>query len=207
MRRAGFAERFADGSWAIPEDFLDKARAFEERNRMRQPARLVLMSSVGLDQMAETEGATWLDRQLVAERPEPLRAGGFGREAEDAIERRRRWLLTQGLAKERDGRTVYQRNLLRELRRREVSAAADRLSKELGKSFAAPLDGERIEGVYRRPLRLASGKFAVIEKSKEFTLVPWRPALERQRGQMVGGVVRGSSVSFDFGKKRGMGIG
>ena len=207
MRRAGFAERFADGSWAIPEDFLDKACAYEERNRMRQPARLVLMSNFSLDQMGETEGATWLDRQLVAEQSEPLRARGFGREAEDAIERRRRWLMQQGLAKERDGRTVYQRNLLTELRRREVSSAADRLSKELGKPFEAPLDGERIEGVYRRPLRLASGKFAIIEKSKEFTLVPWRAALERQRGKIVGGIVRGSSVSFDFIKKRGIGIG
>lgn len=207
MRRAGFAERFADGSWAIPEDFLDKARAYEKRNRMRQAARLVLMSSFSLDQMGETEGATWLDRQLVAERPEPLRVGAFGREAEDAIGRRRRWLMRQGLAKEVDGRTVYQRNLLRELRRREVSVAADRLSKELGKPFAAPLDGERIEGVYRRPLRLASGKFAVIEKSKEFTLVPWRSVLERQRGQIVGGVMRGATASFEFGRKRGIGIG
>lgn len=205
MRRAGFAERFADGSWAIPEDFHDKAQAYDERNRMRQPARLVLMSSLGLDRMAETEGATWLDRQLLAERPEPLRHDGFGREAQDAIARRRRWLLSQGLAKERDGRTVYQRNLLTELRRREVSAAADRLSKELGKSFAVPLDGERIEGVYRRPVRLASGKFAIIEKSKEFTLVPWRAALERQRGKVVGGIVRGSAISFVFGKKRGIG--
>lgn len=207
MRRAGVVERLADGSWTIPEDFLHKARAFEERNLMRQPARLVLMSSVGLDSMTKAEGATWLDRQLVSEQPESLRESGFGREAKDAIERRRRWLLSQGLAKERDGLTLYQRNLLTELRRREVSAAADRLSKELGKSYAAPLDGERIEGVYRRPLRLASGKFAVIEKSKEFMLVPWRTVLERQRGQMVGGVVRGSSVSFDFSKKRGIGIG
>lgn len=206
MRRSGFAERFADGSWAIPEDFLDKARAYEERSRMRQPARLVLMSTFSLDQMGEREGATWLDRQLVAEQPEPLRARGFGREAEDAMERRRRWLMQQGLAKERDGRTVYQRNFLGELRRREVRAAVDRLSKEFGKPFAQPIDGERIEGVYRRPLQLASGKFAVIEKSKEFTLVPWRATLERQRGKIVGGIVRGSSVSFDFTKKRGIGI-
>ncbi len=206
MRRAGSAERFADGSWAIPEDFLDTARAYEERSRMRQPARLVLMSSLGLDRMVETVGATWLDRQLLAERPEPLRAVGFGREAEDAIERRRRWLLTQGLAKERDGRTVYQRNLVTELRRREVAAAADRLSKELGKPFAEPLDGERIEGVYRRPLRLASGKFAVIEKSKEFTLVPWRAVLERQRGKLVSGVTRGGEISWNFTRRRSLGI-
>ena len=54
--------------------------------------------------------------------------------------------------------------------------------------------------------RLASGKFAVIEKSKEFTLVPWRPVLERQRGQMVGGVMRGATSPFEIGKKRGMGL-
>jgi type IV secretory pathway VirD2 relaxase len=202
MRRAGFAERFADGSWAVPEDFLDKARAYEERNRVRQPARLVLMSSFSLDQMGETEGATWLDRQLVAERPEPLRQGGFGREAQDAIERRRRWLMNQGLARVREGRTVYRRNLLTELRRRELRAAGEKLSKELGKPFAEPLDGERIEGVYRRPLRLASGKFAVIEKSKEFTLVPWRAALERQRSKIVSGIVRGDTISWTIGRQR-----
>lgn len=207
MRRTGLVERMSDGSWTIPEDFLDKARAFEERGRMSQPARLVLLSSFGLEQMAEAEGATWLDRQLNAERPEPLRTGGFGREAEEAIDRRRRWLIQQGLAKDTGGRTVYQRNLLRELRRRELSAAAERLSNELGKPFTEPLDGERIEGVYRQPVRLASGKFAVIEKSREFTLVPWRAVLERRRGQALSGGVRGSSVSFDFGKKRGAGIG
>ena len=206
MRRAGFAERSADGSWAIPDDFLDKVRGYEERNRMPQPARLVLMSSVTLEQMVEAQGATWLDRQLMSDRPEPLRDSGFGREAQDAMERRRRWLLAQGLAKESSGRTVYQRNLLTELRSREMSAAVERLSKELRKPFVDPLDGVRIEGVYRRPLRLASGKFAVIEKSREFTLVPWRAALERQRGKALSGIVRGSSVSFDFGKRRGVEI-
>ena len=32
------------------------------------------------------------------------------------------------------------------------------------------------------------------------------PVLERQRGRVVSGVVRGSSVSFDFTKKRGIGL-
>ena len=207
MRRAGLVERTSDGSWTIPDDFLDKARAFEERSRMRQPARLVLLSSFGLEQMIEAEGATWLDRQLVTEPTESLRATGFGREAGTATERRRRWLIQQGFAKETDGRTVYQRNMLRHLQRRELSAAGEGLSKDLGKPFTEPLDGERIDGVYRLPVRLASGKFALIEKSREFTLVPWRAVLEHRRGQALSGVVRGSSVSFDFGKKRGVGIG
>ena len=206
MRRTGLVERMSDGSWTIPEDFLDKARAFEERTRMRQPARLALLSSFGLEQMVEAEGATWLDRQLNAERPVPLRTGGFGQEVGESIERRRRWLVQQGLAKETDGRTVYQRNLLRHLQRRELSAAAERLSKDLGKTFTEPLDGERVDGVYQRSVRLASGKFAVIEKSKEFTLVPWRDVVERQHGKAIGGVTRGSAVKFDFGKKRGIGM-
>jgi len=30
-------------------------------------------------------------------------------------------------------------------------------------------------------------KYGVIEKSREFTLVPWRPVLERAIGKQVGG--------------------
>jgi hypothetical protein len=166
----------------------------------------VLLSSFKLEQMVEAEGATWLDRQLLADRPEPLRQTDFGRQAEDAIARRRRWLLSQGLATEQGDRTVYARNLLHELRRREVGTAARRLAKEVGKPFAELLDGERLEGVYRGPLRLASGKFAVIEKSRAFALVPWRPELERVRGRAVSGIVRGTTISWSFGQKRGLGI-
>ena len=64
-----------------------------------------------------------------------------------------------------------------------------------------------VEAWCRQPVWLASGKYTVIKKSKKFTLIPWRPVLSRQRGKMVGGVIRGSFVSFDFGKKRGIGIG
>jgi hypothetical protein len=45
----------------------------------------------------------------------------------------------------------------------------------------------RIEGIYRRHVDLASGRFAVIEKSREFTLVLWRPVLERNLGKSVSG--------------------
>ncbi len=131
MRRSGFAERFADGSWAIPEDFLDKARAWS------------LCRPSAWTRWARGKGRPGSTASLWRSNPSRC-AREFGREAEDAMERRRRWFMQQGLAKERDGRTVYQRNLLRELHCREVSAAVDRLSKEFGKPFAAPLDGERI---------------------------------------------------------------
>ena len=116
-------------------------------------------------------------------------------------------LVNQGLAHERDGRILFQRNLLRELRRREVTSVAKQLTQELGKPFSELVDGKRMAGTYIRPIRLASGKFALIENSREFTLVPWRPTVERHRGKNLSAVMRGSSVSFDFTKKRGIGMG
>jgi hypothetical protein len=49
---------------------------------------------------------------------------------------------------------------------------------------------------------LASGRFAVVEKSREFTLVPWRAALEAQFGKQVGGIMRADGVSWRFGRGR-----
>jgi hypothetical protein len=62
--------------------------------------------------------------------------------------------------------------------------------------------GERIEGVYRRSLELAGGRFAVIEKSREFTLVPWRPVLERNLDMQVSGIMRGDTISWTIGRHR-----
>jgi hypothetical protein len=46
------------------------------------------------------------------------------------------------------------------------------LSNELGLAYAETRPGERVEGIYRRYVDLASGRFAVIEQSRDFTLVP-----------------------------------
>ncbi|HXI87737.1 MAG TPA: DUF3363 domain-containing protein, partial [Parvularculaceae bacterium] len=206
LRRQDVVRRFPDGSWEIPEDFEERIEALA-KNRARYPGRIRALSFFSLEVQVDADGATWLDRQLLAEEPTVLRGERFGAEVGEALRRRRARLIEQGLA-ERDGpRVRFQRNLLRMLRRREVAAAGAKLAKETGLAFIEAQDGDRIEGVYKRPIRLASGKFAVIEKSKEFTLVPWRPVLERRRGQLVVGVVRGASISFDFTRKRGIGIG
>ncbi|HDN9415990.1 TPA: DUF3363 domain-containing protein, partial [Aeromonas salmonicida] len=47
---------------------------------------------------------------------------------------------------------------------------------------------------------------AVVEKSHEFTLVPWRPIIDRQLGREVMGVVQGGSVSWQLGRQRGIGL-
>ncbi|TIW14940.1 MAG: DUF3363 domain-containing protein, partial [Mesorhizobium sp.] len=62
--------------------------------------------------------------------------------------------------------------------------------------------GERVEGTLGRSVELASGKYAVIEKSREFTLVPWRPVLERHIGKEVCGIMRGEGISWAIGRQR-----
>src|SRR3546814_10856153 len=76
------------------------------------------------------------------------------------------------------------------LQRRELLRVAGQLSEELGLPFAEARPGERIEGRLGRMIEMTSGRYALIEKSREFTLVPWRPVLERQIGKSVSGIMR-----------------
>jgi hypothetical protein len=93
--------------------------------------------------------------------------------------------------------------MLTQLRDRELKRVAGQLSGELGLAYTEAQSGTRIEGIYRRHVDLASGRFAVIEKSREFTLVPWRPVLERNLGKSVSGVMRGDAISWTLGRQRG----
>jgi hypothetical protein len=61
------------------------------------------------------------------------------------------------------------------------------------------------KGVYERPVDLAQGRLAVIAKSKEFTLVPWRPELERYRGATISVRQTAGGINFSVGKTRGIG--
>lgn len=50
-------------------------------------------------------------------------------------------------------------------------------------------------------------RYAMIEKSREFSLVPWRPVLDRAIGKPVSGVMRDGPISWTIGgRSRGLGI-
>jgi hypothetical protein len=47
----------------------------------------------------------------------------------------------------------------------------------------------------------------MIDDGLGFQLVPWRPALERELGEQVNGVIGpGGGIDWDFGRKRGLGL-
>ena len=75
-----------------------------------------------------------------------------------------------------------------------------------GSIYVPARDGAMVQGTYRNATMLASDKFAVIERNAQFTLVPWRPILERYRGREVVGIVRGMGVSWQLGRDRDRGL-
>ncbi|MBS0220362.1 MAG: relaxase/mobilization nuclease and DUF3363 domain-containing protein [Proteobacteria bacterium] len=203
MRRAGLSlARQADGTWIIAPDHLERAAAFERAQARRVPVVIEALSTVPLERQAVAEGATWLDRELLADAPIITRDTGFGREVREALARRRQWLIEQELARAEQDRMVYRANLLGQLRRRELVRVGAQLSSELGLPYAEARPAGRIEGTYRRRLDLASGRFALIDKGREFTLVPWRTVLDHHEGKHVSGVASDESISWSIGRQR-----
>jgi type IV secretory pathway VirD2 relaxase len=206
MRRQNLVERSSSGDWSVGADHLERAGQFEAAQRSQSPARITVLSWQSLDELPGASGATWLDKQLVARSPEMIASTGLGSEFEGALRSRRQWLLEQGLAREQGGRIAYARNLLQTLERRELAEVSGRMARETGLDYAEAKPGDRITGTYRRMLTLNSGRFALIERARDFSLVPWRPVLERAKGQAVTGVVGGEGISWSIGQKRGLGL-
>lgn len=203
MRRlTGGVTREADGTWIIAPDHLDRATAYEAARASDRPVAVETLSPQPLEKLVGAEAATWLDRELVANNPQPLRDAGFGHDVRDAQGRRRQWLIAQGFAEEAGGGTVYRPGILADLQRRELLRIGAQLSRELGMPFVESESGARVSGVYRRPVDTMSGRYALVEKSREFTLVPWRPVLDRHVDKSVSGILRGDGISWSFGRGR-----
>lgn len=204
IRRAtDAAEREPDGTWTIAPDHLDRIRGYERRLALARPLAIETLSTLPIERQIGAEGATWLDRQLTREVNQARADHGFGRDVSQALERRQQWLIEQGLM-QRDGDDIlFRKDILDVLRQRELQQVGRQLSAQIGKDFVDPIPGIRVDGVYRQAIDLASGRFALIEKSLEFTLVPWRPALERHIGRAVSGIPHGDGFDWTIGRGRG----
>jgi type IV secretory pathway VirD2 relaxase len=192
-RSTGLVEREPNGTWKIAPDYVEHALEYERRRAAREPVRIEPLTAIALEQMPAHDGITWLDEDASlsgAHGP----TGSFGSKVADAMRRRQQWLAEQGLADKPDRLDI--------LRRRELQRIAGQLSRELGIGFVEAEPGLPIDGTYRRSVQVGTTRMAVIENSREFTLVPWRPVLERQIGKEVSGIMRGRDLSWTFGRQR-----
>lgn len=200
LRRSGVVERVADGVWRVPSDFLSHAQVHDAQ---RAAGVIVeLRSHLSIEQQVHAQGATWLDHRLVGDAKE-LSPKGFGAQVHGALQDRMGFLVDQGLADRRGQRVVLARNLLSTLRDRELAETGKVIQHQTGLIHRPLLDGERANGVYRRSVQLASGRFAMLDDGMGFSLVPWRPVVEQRLGQQVSAIARGVSVTWGLGRQRG----
>ncbi|MEP6826987.1 MAG: DUF3363 domain-containing protein, partial [Aestuariivirga sp.] len=204
---------YADIGHVAPELLADKgmivsveSKAIDGQDTPRVQARI--LSYLNLAKLAEAEGATWLDKELLKRQPERIVAQGFGAQVNGALVQRRKWLIENSLGTETEqGLFKPSPNLLQRLRQRDLRQASVALSKELGLTYAEPTEGQEIAGRYSRSTHLASGKYAVIQKAKEFVLVPWQREFEYTKGKPITGTVSGQTITWGWGSERRKGIG
>ena len=205
LRRAGIVEWTDADHWRIPDDFEARAQAYDAAQGRR--ASLRVLSAYDLDRQITSYGSTWLDRQLVNRTEGMLAEAGFGAEVRSALARRKDELIRQGHAwRTPEGGVRARRDLLPALELQEIERVGRKLAAERGLAFHAIEDGQTIRGKLVGSAQLASGRFALIDDGLGFSLVPWRPVIEKEIGREVVGVVRGADISWQFGRKRGLGI-
>ncbi len=201
MHRVGHVQRQQDATWDIPKDYLEHATAYEVATAARRPADISLTSGLRLSQMKTAIGATWLDEHL-RDFDDADGARGFASDVETARAVRRNFLMKQGFLEK--GQHRLSQDILDALETRDLESAGAELSSTMGKAYSPSPGRGRIEGIYANSIDCPSGKYAVIERVKDFSLVPWREMLERNRGKSVSGLIRGGSVSWRLTKGRGI---
>ena len=199
---------YADIGHLRPEFVPDKGMVVAIENQSGEESaqvrtRLRILSYLNLERQAEAEGATWLDKELLTAKPEHLSNAGFGSDARTALQQRRRWLVANALGRFSDAEQFEpSRNLLHQLRERDIRRTSAMMSAQLGLTHVNVGEGESVTGTYVRSAHLASGKYAIVQNAKEFTLVPWQPQMERFRGREISGTVSSQGINWDLTHSR-----
>ena len=99
---------------------------------------------------------------------------------------------------------ILARSLLGTLRSRELAQAAKDIAAETGLEHRPTADGQRVAGIYRRSVMLASGRYAMLDDGMGFSLVPWKPVIEQRLGQQLAATVRGRGVCWQVERQLGI---
>ncbi len=202
LRRAGHAVRNSDGSWKIPPDYLKRVVTYEKSRMQGKPVDIAVRSRIPLKELSQSMGRTWLD-ELLYQGDMAEEVAGFGQDAEAAKIARRKYLVDTQLINSVDDK--ISNKILNELERRDLKSAGKELEREIGKPYTPANKQGRISGIYVKSIERPSGRYAVIDKGRSLSLVPWRQTLERNLGREVSGEIRGRGITWDVSKGREIG--
>jgi hypothetical protein len=87
----------------------------------------------------------------------------------------------------------------------DLSDACHRLSAEYGLPARCAEAGEELAGLLEQRLDLPGGRFALLQRSGDMVLVPWRPGMEEYLGRAIRGRV--GPDGFGPAREKSLGIG
>jgi Protein of unknown function (DUF3363) len=199
-RTTGSVERNEDGGFVIPDNYVDTALSYEQHLARQQPVRIDRLSNLHLAQLPTYDGPTWLDR---ADVPLDTMDTGLPKRVGQALMARAAWLNGEGIGTFTEGRQMLSALDRDRLMRREQERLAIGETRVGNKPYVAAQQGERVEGVLRGFSDTAESRVAVIERARDFTLVPWRPVLEPHIGKHISGIVEGGAINWTIGRSKG----
>ncbi len=202
LRRARIVERIEEGIWRVPADLA--ARGLQYDRERTGGADIRLVTPLPIERQRRALGATWLDQQLIGTVLPP--ESEFGRQLASALQDRQQALIDEGLAQRQGAKVLFTSNLLSRLKERELDSVGTGLERSTGLYYRPTTEGIRVTGTYRQAVQLASGKFAMLDDGVGFSLVPWRPTIDRRLGQSLSATIHGSRVSWEIGRSRGLSI-
>ena len=198
LRRQGLVERTKEGLWQIPENWAERVEQHQRRITPDNPT-VSTVTSTGLRTVARYDGLTWIDDV----RAEEVGHGGFAREVRSAKQARTSWLREQGYLDDRA--TTLESKSRDRLARRGLHNVAAAVSAQAGKPYRPAVLGRPVAGRLIARVDTPAGPMAHLERSRDFTLVPWRAGMERQISRELS--ARIGSTSFDWSVSRARAIG
>jgi Protein of unknown function (DUF3363) len=206
LRRAGHVERIDADRWKVPKDIVERGQVYD-LSQGGDGLRVRTLSALNLEKQIGSNGATWLDRELIVRECMAIVDSGFGRQVNNALSRRAQRLVEMGHAIAKDGNIHISASTVATLQRREVERVGQHLARERGLTYMPANAGDYVSGRLAGIASLVSGRFAMIENGLGFQLVPWQPILEKRIGQHITGLRRDDGgIEWTLGRNRGLGL-
>lgn len=205
MSVAGACAALDHERYAIPADYLVRARQADAAQWGNAELKLRVLDDRTLEDQVSAIGLTWLDRLMTTgERPDF--SGPFGEAVDRALLERAKRLRITGLGSGEP--LVLCEADIHRLTAFEIKSVFETLRHD-GKAVFMVASGDSATGIYAGRKHIAGVPYAVLEDPVAHNLIPWSPGLESCRGRTLTAVVQDGAASFRTvrGLGRDLGLG
>ncbi len=204
LERVGLVRRFYGNAYSIGPNFIDLVDEHFGKAANRSPNIVRKLEGRAFESQVLAFGETWLDQQLAGQAIEPLGSAGLGGDVRSAMYERMKRHFQRGIVNDRDAKELND-NHLKALQKEGMLHASLDISKETGLTYRPIQPGDRIEGTFVRVHQTEHAKFAVIDRGREFSLVPWKRGLERLKDRSIEiTMTRSRDIAWTLGRTRGL---